>query len=325
MEVVEKLKSKKSRGKKWIKGILYTLFFLFLLVNFMAYMHARKFTNFKPGATGQATATGMSQKEVIKTLFLGIDVPRPENTVKPNIPFEEISLISENGKIAGWLLEPDSAIGTVIIAHGYKSCMSKMLPYGYAIRDMGYNALLFDSSGSGDSEGNHCTIGYKESKDLKTVFDYANQKIGGDIYVLGTSMGAAIALRAVAKDGIRPKAIIAQCPFATMQDASKGRFREMGVPYFGFGHLLLFWGSVQNGFNTFGHNPSEYAQSINVPTLLLWGAKDQRVTRAETDLIYSELSGKKELVIFENAGHSGVIISEPMKWKSSVRQFLNKY
>lgn len=326
MEVVEKLKSKKSRGKKWIKRFLYLLLFFFIFINFVAFMHARKFTNFSTTATHNPSSTDeRSTGETMKSLLLGIEVPRPENNTRPNVAFEEVILNNENGRINAWWMPLDSAEKTVIISHGFRSCMSKMLPYANAIREMGHNVLMFDSTGSGDSEGNHCTIGHKESKDLTTVFEYATKSYGGDIYVLGTSMGAALTLRSIAVDGIQPKGVIIQCPFATMKDAVKGRFRNMGVPYWGAGHLLMFWGGTQNGFNAYKHNPYEYAQKNEFPTLLIWGEKDDRVTREETDLIFENLAGEKELVVLENAGHSLLVQTEPTKWKSSVRSFLNQY
>ena len=326
MEVVEQLKSKKSRTKRWIKGLLYFFIFLFILANFMAFMHAWKFTHFTPGAPEEApSSTNMTPAQLTKTLLLGINVPRPENDVKPEKIFEELSLNNENGNIKGWILEPDSIIGTVILSHGYKASMSKLLPYAKAILDMGYRTVLYDSTGSGDSEGNHCTIGYKEAKDLKTVFEHIKRTKSGDIYTLGTSMGAALTLRSVAEEGIQPKGIIIQCPFGSMKDAAKSRFRNIGVPFFGLGHLLVFWGGAQNGFNGFNHNPADYAKKVNIPTLHIWGAKDDRVMRHETDAIFNNLAGEKELVILENGEHSGLVLSEPMKWKSSVRAFLEKY
>ena len=310
----------------WIKRIVYTTLFLFLLANIVAFIHARKFTHFTEGVEIRPSSTGNTPAQVAKSLFLGVDMPRPKNDSQPEVPFEEIWLTNENGNISAWSMELDSAAkGTVVLSHGYGSCKSKMLPMAMAFREMGYNTLLFDSTGSGDSEGNNCTAGYKEAKDLKTVYKHAKDTYKGDIYTFGSSMGAALTLKAVAQEGIQPKAIILQCPFGSMENAVRGKFKNMGVPFFGMGHLLVFWGGVQNGFNAYKYKPSDYAKEIDIPTLLIWGAKDQRVTKAETELIYENLAGKKELIILENGAHSGLIFSEPTKWKASVRNFMNEH
>lgn len=324
MEIVEKLKSKKSRGKKWIKRILYTGLFFFVLVNCVAFIHARKFTHFVEGVDVRPSSTGNTPAQVAKTLLLGVDMPRPKNDVEPQVPFKEIWLTNENGNISSWWIEQDSAKGIIILSHGYGACKSKMLPVANAFIGMGYSTFIFDSTGSGDSEGNHCTIGYKEAKDLKTVYNHVKDNYKGDIYTFGSSMGAALTLKSIAEEGIDPKGVILHCPFGSMEDAVKGKFRNMGVPFWGLGHLLVFWGGAQNGFNGFKYKPSEYAKNVRIPTLLIWGAKDLRVTKAETELIYENLAGEKELIILENAAHSGLISSEPTKWRASVRNFLNE-
>ncbi len=262
---------------------------------------------------------------MVKALFLGADVPRPQNITQPNVPFEEIWLENNNGKLHSWWMKQDSTRGTIALFHGYGAPKSSLLPYAYAFLEMGFNVFMMDTSGSGDSEGNHCTIGFKEGKDVRTAMDFLQGKNSQKpIYLFGESMGAASILRGMAEEGANPDAIIIQCPFESMATATKSRFENMGVPFFGLGHMLVFWGGVQNGFNAFEHSPSEYAKKVEVPTLFFWGAKDDRVRKSETDAVFGNIKGKKELVILENVGHSGHIHIEPAKWKVRVRDFFKQ-
>ena len=98
----------------------------------------------------------------------------------------------------------------------------------------------------------------------------------------------------------------------------------MNIPSFPFAELLLFYGGIQTGFNPFKHNPTEYAKQIQIPTLVLYGAKDGRVTRKEIDQIYENLSGEKELVIFENSGHEIYLNDHKDDWSNEVDNFLKK-
>ena len=72
----------------------------------------------------------------------------------------------------------------------------------------------------------------------------------------------------------------------------ENRFHKMHLPAFPMAHLLTFWGEIQNGFNTFSHNPKEYAKEINIPTLLMYGEKDKKVSRKEINEIFENLTGK---------------------------------
>ncbi len=316
---------KKPPKKKRLGLRMFSLLFsLFFTANVMSFMHAYKFTHFTKGATKLSSAD-ITMAQAAKALILGADVPRPENNIRPEVDFEEVIFENENGKLHSWWMEKDSANPSIALFHGYGAAKSSILPYAYAFLDMGFNVFMMDTSGSGDSEGNTCTIGVKEALDARTAFDYLKEKNKGkDIYLFGESMGAATILRSISHEGVKPKAIIIQCPFESMLTATKSRFENMGVPFWGLGHMLVFWGGIQNGFNAFGHSPKEYAKSVDMPSLLIWGARDDLVRKSETDAVYENLGGEKELVVLENVGHSGHILFEPTQWKATVRDFINR-
>jgi esterase/lipase len=78
----------------------------------------------------------------------------------------------------------------------------------------------------------------------------------------------------------------------------------------------------QNGFWAFAHNPTSYAKKINCPTLLLYGAKDKKVSRQEIDKIFDNLHGEKELKIYQEAGHENYLIKYKEEWTKDVQRFL---
>lgn len=137
-------------------------------------------------------------------------------------------------------------------------------------------------------------------------------------------MGAVAIMKAVADTEIKPDTIIIECPFGTMRTTVQNRFAAMNVPSFPFSDLLLFYGGLQNGFDAYAHNPIDYAKSIDIPTLLMYGAKDQRVTRTEIDEIYKNLAGPKRLEILPNSGHANYLRKSHIGWKNIVSSFLNE-
>lgn len=62
------------------------------------------------------------------------------------------------------------------------------------------------------------------------------------------------------------------------------------------GLALEGWGGWQQGFNGFRHNPVDYARRVRVPTLLMQGDRDDRVSVAE---------------------------AQPAAWKAAVAAFLS--
>ena len=87
---------------------------------------------------------------------------------------------------------------------------------------------------------------------------------------------------------------------------------------------VVFWGGIQNGFWAFNHNPEEYANSIKCPTLLLYGAKDEKVSSDEINRIYRNLKGKKKLNIYKNAGHENYLNKYEKEWTFDIKSFMEK-
>ncbi len=312
--------------RKFLKRFLWTLAIVFLLMNVMAIIHAYSFTHFSDDGeqkTSSSETIGFGEK--MKVLFLGISNPRPENDAVPSQKYQTITLKS-NKRIECWSIQQTvakTAKGTIILLHGYSGQKSSMLDKSDALLAMGYNTFLVDFMGSGGSEGNQTTIGFYEAEEVKSCYDYLKKKGEKHIYIFGTSMGAAAAMKAIDDYKLQPEGLIIECPFGTMYKTVCARFNTMGVPTFPMAGLLTFWGGVINDFNAFGHNPEEYARKINCPTLLLHGAKDKRVSQEEIQIIYNNLKGKKTLKMYPNAGHENYLNKYQKEWSEDVSKFLN--
>lgn len=256
---------------------------------------------------------------------MGVENPRPSAHAIPTEPFEIVRLRS-NKNIHCWLISAAQARGTIVMFHGYKGEKSSLLRKSAIFRALGYHTLLVDFMGSGESEGDQTTIGYWEAEQVKTCFEYLQQRGEKNIILWGTSMGAVAAMRARAVyPQVQPSCIILECPFGTMRKTVAARCHLMGIPAFPAADLLVFWGGIENNFWGFSHNPITYAAQIDCPTLLLYGAKDNRVSAAETNAIFSRLSGHKTLRVYTNAGHEDYLGEYAAEWESDVRYFLAQY
>jgi uncharacterized protein len=189
--------------------------------------------------------------------------------------------------------------------------------------ELGYGAVLVDFYGSGGSSGSGTTIGVKEAQDVAATVDYARRTWKDRKIVLyGISMGGAALLRAVAVNGVKPDAVIIEATFDTLLNTGKNRFRSMRLSGWPFAELLLFWGSVQSGFNFFSHNPVDYARSVNWPALILHGEKDERVTLDEARTIASAMGTNSRFVAFSGVPHMPIVDARPEQWRWEVEKFL---
>lgn len=292
------------------------------MMNIIAFFHAYKFTHFTENNSEKTNSPEkLSAIAKVKTLFFGVNNPKPKNLKLPSQKYEVVKLKS-NKEIECWSIKKEKSKGTIILFHGYGGQKSSMIDKSDEFIKLGYSTLLVDFMGSGNSEGNQTTIGYKEAEDVKTAFDYLNKNGEKNIYLFGTSMGSVAIMKCINDNEIKPKAIIIECPFGTMYQTVCARFNKLNAPTFPMAGILLFWGGIQNGFWGFSHNPSEYAKNINCPTLLLFGEKDKSVSRDEINEIYSNLKGSKNLNVYKNTGHENYLIKNKIEWTKNISEFL---
>jgi len=308
--------------QKLLKRFLLIVLTVFIFINIVAYFHASKFTNFDSSVIAKTKdAKQLSFGQKIKALFLGVNNPRPVNNSVPIENFETIKLKS-NKEIECWLVKKDTSKGTVILFHGYSGEKSSMLDKAEIFSNLGYSTMLVDFMGSGGSEGNQTTIGFFEAEEVKTAFDYLAKKGETNIVLFGTSMGAVAIMKAVSDYKLNTNSIIIECPFGTMLETVQSRFSTMNFPSFPMANLLVFWGGFQNDFDAFNHNPIDYANNINCPTLLLYGQKDEKVSQNEIDQIFLNLKGIKELKTFPLAGHENYLNKYKNEWTADIVGFI---
>jgi uncharacterized protein len=312
------------KKKKVVRNALIIVLICFFFLNVIASFHAYKFTHFDPTInTKTQDPKKLSFDKKIKTIFFGINNPRPENKAVPETAYQTIRLKS-NKIIECWLIKSSEHKGTIILFHGYSGEKSSMLKKAEIFLSLGYNTMLVDFMGSGGSEGNQTTIGYQEAKEVKTSFDYLDSTGEKNIILFGTSMGAVAIMKAIYDDDLKISGAILECPFGSLLETVQSRFRNMHIPSFPMANLLVFWGGMENDFKGFQFKPTEYAKSITCPILLLFGEQDDKVSRKEIDEIYLNLRGPKKFASYPSAGHEDYLINYKRKWEADVNAFLGQ-
>lgn len=309
--------------KSLIKILLRTLLILFILINIITAFHAYKFTHFYNAGDVPVKMERNGWDKAADILF-GINVEKKVDEVPADSAFKTIYFTTkDNIKLEAWYfktsMEPK---GTVVMFHGHGSTKSAILMESEAFRKMGYNTLLTDFRAHGNSGGNTTTIGFFESEDVALAYNYVKKQGEKNIVLWGISMGAAAVSKAISDYSLQPNKIILEMPFGSILQAAEGRIKMMQLPPEPLATLITFWGGTEHGFWAFGMKPAEFVKKINCPVLLQWGSRDPRVTRAETDLIYTNITAPKKLVVYESAAHESLCKKENEKWVSEVKIFL---
>lgn len=293
------------------------------MANIIVICHAYKFTHYyNAGAAKIKRQKDKNSWDKTKDLLFGIDAVKQINRL-PDSTFKTIYLTTkDNLKLEAWLMQVPNSKGTVAMFHGHGGKKSGVLAEAYAFQKMGFNTMLLDFRAHGGSEGNTCTIGYKEAEDVKLAYNYLKQHGEINIVLWGISLGAATITKAVNDYGIAPQKIILEMPFGSLPNAVTGLLKIMGLPQEPISTLLTFWGGIENGFWAFNLKPTEYVKKIKCPVLLQHGTKDPRVTEKETKEIFDNIATTKKWVEYSKSAHESLCTNEHDKWVAEVSVFL---
>jgi hypothetical protein len=303
--------------------------FCFLAVNVLAYMQAYHFIHYSSGGkrTEKPETIGFTQK--LKVLLTGANIPRPEISITPaffGLKFKTLTYSTEDGqKLSAWYVPRAHPKAMALFFEGHDASKSQLLPEAKAFYDQGYELFLADFRGCGESPGSQSSFGYFEARDVKAATLYVQGHWPGEKTVLyGSSMGSAAILHAYAQGPLPADCVILGCPFDSFFHTVQNRFSILGVPPFPLIHFLMFWGSLQLGFNGYSYKPMEDAKSVHCPALLLYGAKDRNVLPSESESVFKCLGGVKSAKEFMNCGHESFFGRDPDPWKKAVFGFLKE-
>jgi uncharacterized protein len=314
-----------SKPHKRYKKILFFVLLFFVLLNIVAINQAYHLTHFYDHGTVKSVAiqtNGFWGKAQVA--LMGLKLEKLVGTI-PDTKYSEIKLKSSDSlTLNAWLIQVPNSKGTVALFHGHGSEKSANLSQSNFFNESGYSTFLIDFRAHGKSEGNTCTIGFKEAEDVKLAYDYLKNSGEKNIILYGISLGAATVTKAIAHYNLTPKKIILEMPFASLPETVKGKVKMTGIFALPIASLLTFWGGCINGFWAFDMKPKEFIKKINCPVLLQWGKKDSGVTETEINEIFKNISASKKLVKYEKSGHENLCENEPDKWEENVDEFLKK-
>lgn len=315
------------RYKKLFKIGLSVLVAIFVLLNIAIITQAHSLSHFSENAKPLTLDYKPTFLESVKIAIVGLDLARPRTKTYPSHPYDSLRIsVGEGRSLDAWLLHTDSLKrGLAIAFHGYIDEKSSMLDRAEVFLDMGYDVLLVNFMGAGDSYGNQTTLGYLEAENVKYAHNYAVSQLQEDnVILIGFSMGAVAIMKAQSYYNLLVKAIVIEAPYATFQETVNARLDKLHMPHFPISGMFTFWFGKINGFDASGANPQDYATKIHVPALLMCGGKDPNIPKEEIERIFERLASKrKELKIFPDSPHESYLLKYGNEWYNIVSSFIN--
>lgn len=245
-----------------------------------------------------------------------------------DLSYQEVQFPTNRGiTLRGWYVPSKTSAKAIVLVPGLGGTRWSMLWHVPFLVDAGYNVLLFDPRSTGLSEGNRYGFGYFESKDVQHAIDFLTEIKGvSDIGLLGRSAGATASLLAAKRDP-RVDAVVADSPYANLRLAAKdfGKFSHDKLLQTLF-PVYMFSARLALGVDIYRRtNVLRKINRIGTPTFFIHGMEDEGIGHRNSELLYRQKTGPKEIWLVPDTDHIAAFENYPGEYKQKIVDFLRSY
>lgn len=234
--------------------------------------------------------------------------------------------------VADYIPAAEKTNKTAIVAHGFMQSKAKMGEYAFLFHHLGYNVLLPDARGHGQSTGHYIGYGWPDRLDYQKWINKVIQTNGKDskIVMFGVSMGGATTMMTSGqKLPTQVKAFIEDCGYTNAKaeiNYQAGQLYHLPawirVPLVNEVSVIT---RIRAGYY-FGEASSTKQLAHNQrPMLFIHGSNDQFVPTKMVYENYHATKGPKQLWIVKGAGHANSFKTNPTGYTKHITEFVTHY
>jgi fermentation-respiration switch protein FrsA (DUF1100 family) len=224
------------------------------------------------------------------------------------LKYENVSIRSEDGEtLHAWWIPADDARRTVLVFHGNAGNISHRIDYARMFRTLGYNTLLVDYRGYGQSTGSPSEEGtYRDAMaSWRWLVDTRGLR-PAEIVVFGESLGGPVGCWIAARE--KPRALVLASTFTSLPDLGAEVYRFLPV------RLL----------SRFKYDTRECLGKVSAPVLVLHSPRDDIVPYAHGEALYAAAREPKHFLQLAG-GHNDGFVHTRSEWVKALGEWLARY
>lgn len=244
--------------------------------------------------------------------FKNKQIPHSETPGDHDIPFDVAWIPTKNNKqLHAWRIpaqtECTDISPTLILVHGWNRNLARMIPYIKELQPRGYNLLVFDARGHGNSDSDEFSSMLHFTEDIEAALEFIlhepcvdREKIG----VIGLSIGGAASLLAASRNP-QIKSIVTVGAFAHPADIMRSEIEKKKLPFFPLGLMFFKYVEFRLGTTFKKVAPENNIANTDAKILLIHGKEDETAEFEHAERLFKAgQNDNVELWALENKGHS---------------------
>jgi fermentation-respiration switch protein FrsA (DUF1100 family) len=269
--------------------------------------------------TAFGTVVWVSYDQAIGYLHPERNIASGEVLQANGIEYQEIELTTEDGvTLSAWYTPPKNG-AMILVAHGYGD---KRAEDFYALfASHGYGVVAWDFRAHGKSDGEFSSLGYYETLDVKAALDFAlGQPHVEHVGAWGGSRGAVTMIRAAAQYP-QIEALIADSPFATLEDEM-----DLRIPFPMMRSLLQFFAENESETSIDLVRPVDDIASISPrPVFIIQGMGDGMVPLDSAQRLYDAAGEPRQLWEEDGVPHLNMYAFYKTRYTNRTIKFFGEY
>lgn len=224
------------------------------------------------------------------------------------LAFERVTLATEDGErlAAWWIPAPKPARGTVLLFHGNAGNMSHRIDYAKMFYGLGYNTVLVDYRGYGDSTGEPSEQGTYRDALASWQWLSARGIPAQDIVIFGESLGGGVATWLAVQHP--PRALILASTFTSIPDLGAQVYPWLPVRWISRIH-----------YNNIAH-----LENMRAPVLIAHSPGDDLIPYAHGQRLF-EAAHEPKAFLELSGGHNEGFVFTRETWVKVVQDFLQRH
>jgi pimeloyl-ACP methyl ester carboxylesterase len=213
---------------------------------------------------------------------------------------------------------------TAIVVHGWRDCAIKFFWLARIYEhELGYNVVMPELHGCGESEGEAIQMGWKDRLD---VMQWMKTFQADTMVVHGVSMGAATTMMLSGEQmpgGIKDLRFVEDCGYTCVWDEFAGQLKEQfGLPEFPLMHSTSLLCRLRYGWSFDEASALKQVSKCHYPMLFIHGDADTFVPSQMVYPLYEAKPEPKQLWVASGAEHAKSYKEHKAEYISRIRAFV---
>lgn len=243
---------------------------------------------------------------------------------------QEVTIKNRKGKTlhAMEFRNPENTNVWAVVLHGWTNVKRELSSYAMEYYNRGFNVLIPDLRGHGNSESKFVSMGWLDRLDVTDwLYSIAEENPKAKIIIHGVSMGGATTMMTTGEK-LPENVVLAveDCGFTGVKDILADQCdRKYHLPSKVFIPIVSLVNKLMNGFFLGEASCIKQLKKSKTPTLFIHGDKDNFVLPSNLDPVFNACAAPKEKYIVKGAEHALSSHWFHEEYWQVVDKFLSKY